>query len=111
MWQDLVFALRQMGRSWRFYLLAAATLALGIGATTAIFSLVNGVLLRPLPLSQPEQLVQLRTMEFPPETSDAATGGGGIVCVSFRDGGAKDIRDWRSDGVRGAAWRCVSVCG
>ena len=57
--QDLRFALRQMRRSPAFALIASLTLALGVGATTAIFSVVNGVVLKPLPFSDPQQLVQL----------------------------------------------------
>ena len=57
--QDLRFALRQFRRAPAFAVVAAVTLALGIGATTAIFSVVNGVALRPLPFDHPEQLVQL----------------------------------------------------
>lgn len=87
--QDLVFALRQMGRSWRFYFLAAATLALGIGATTAIFSLVNGVLLRPLPFTEAERLVDLKTMAFPPGSHDLAAG-------TLDDNSYPDFFDWRS---------------
>jgi putative ABC transport system permease protein len=80
MLQDLKFALRTLAKSPGFTLVAVLTLALGIGADTAIFSVVNAVLLRPLPFKNSAQLVVLR------ETHKNV----GNVSVSY-----PDFLDWR----------------
>jgi putative ABC transport system permease protein len=78
LWRDLSYGLRQLRRSPGFTAVAVVTLALGIGANTAIFSFVDAVLLERLPYPHPEQIVMV--WEKPPEG-----GRNGISTMNFLD--------------------------
>ena len=83
LWQDVRFALRGMLKSRAVTAVALFTLAVGIGANTAIFSIVNAVLLRPLPFHDPGQLVEIYA-DLP---------GVGAKGISFSEPEYEDLRD------------------
>ena len=80
-WQDLRYGVRVWARSPGFALLAALTLALGIGVNAAIFSVVNQLLLPPLPYDRPDRLVHLSMKDEQGRTSDSVS--------------VPDFLDWR----------------
>ncbi|HEY3991092.1 MAG TPA: ABC transporter permease [Acidobacteriaceae bacterium] len=77
------FSIRQLRKSPSFAIAAVVTLALGIGATTAIFSLVNAVLLKPLPFPEPDRLLSIKQ-------EDHSVGAGAPESLSY-----PDYFDWR----------------
>src|SRR5688572_2340724 len=81
--QDLRFAVRNLFRQPSFALTAILTLALGIGATTAIFTVVNAVVFRPLAVERPDRLVAL-------VNQSAATG------TTSLNVSAQDFEDWKA---------------
>src|SRR5205809_2859292 len=76
--QDLRYAARRLVRDRRFTLAAVAALALGIGATSAVFTLVNAVLLRALPFNEPDRIMMI-------STRDAQGRGFGVSQPDFED--------------------------
>lgn len=100
---DLLYAIRSFGKSPGFALVVVLTLALGIGGTTAVFSLANALILRPMPFPAPERLVSLFTY------SDQTT--------PYETNGYLDMLEWRrqatsfEDMSAFANWRELNLTG
>jgi putative ABC transport system permease protein len=91
--QDLRYALRQFGRAPGFTVAAVITLALGIGANSAIFSLVDQILLKRLPVTEPERLVMLK---FEGSDTGSTSSYGGDTQQYFSYPMYRDLRDQNS---------------
>jgi len=99
LWQDFRYALRTLRQRPGFAAVALLTLALGTGATTVMFTVINGVLLKPLPYPDPDRLVSLQ------EQTEKATQWGNLWAFTYpnyldckRESRSLDMATWRYDG-------------
>ncbi len=98
LWQDLRYGVRTLLKSPGFTLVAIVALALGIGANTCLFSVVNGLLLRPLPYERPEQLTMIYGTDAKKGTRHGATS-----YPNFKDWASQSSRFSRMAAYTGAS--------
>jgi predicted permease len=99
--QDIRYGFRQFRRAPGLFLAVIASLAIGLGANTAIFSLVDAAVLRPLPVRDPDRLVQLEWQ------NDRVPAGAGLYCGSMSGARNAQAQESARDGVR-LQMPCVS---
>jgi len=115
LWQDLRFGARMLLKNPVFTLIAVLTLGLGIGANSAIFSVVNSVLLRKLPYREPERLITTRSNQSVPDLADLRAWSrsfeemGGIVLQPLDYLGGSEPMQVRAGHVTGGLFKTLGV--
>src|SRR5688572_15771843 len=120
--QDIRYAARKLARTPAFTAIAAFTLALAIGATTAIFSVINGVLLKPLPFHEPDRVVRVtnvrdggRMVSSVPDYMDFKSGARSFGSLSALDvtsmnlTGGSEAERVRAARVSASLWSLLGV--